>query len=153
MARSDPGDDAGTGRTRTSTARVQARKAGRLPPSPAHDPLASPTPATTRLAEEPVLLPTVDGAAVRLPAGLKARFKRAFPASVWDPRTPLYLVTGPQARQRLETWLAKDARQPVAAPKAKAPPPLRLTCQLARRWLGARTGRAPAPARGPQGAC
>jgi hypothetical protein len=98
-------------------------------PSPdlAVDPLAKPMPPTTRLAEDPVVLPAVDGVAVRLPDALKPRFRRAFPGTVWDRELRLYLVTGPDARKRVDAWLAKTARTTVAAPKAKTPPVLRLT--------------------------
>jgi hypothetical protein len=84
-------------------------------------------PATTRLAEDPVVLPAVDGVAVRLPDALKPRFRKAFPEAAWDRVLRLYLVTGTCARERVDAWLAKIARTAVVMPKTKAPPALRLT--------------------------
>ena len=84
-------------------------------------------PPTTQMAEDPVVLPAADGVAVRLPHALKPRFRRAFPEAVWDRVLRLYLVTGLDARGRVDAWLSKAARTPVAVPKAKPLPALRLT--------------------------
>lgn len=84
-------------------------------------------PPTTRLAEEPVVLPAADGVAMRLPDALKTRFRRAFADAVFDRTLRVYLVAGPDARGRVDAWLTKVARTPTPAPRTKAPPKLRLT--------------------------
>lgn len=125
MARSDPGDETCASQARPASPR--ARRAAALLSDHRSDPLARPMPATTRLAEDPVLLPMPDGVAVRLPEALKPRFRRGFPGAIWNPECRLYLVGGHDARKRVEAWLARIARKAVAPSKAKAPPPLRLT--------------------------
>lgn len=127
VPRSGPNDMARIDRARPHLAPDRRGKGPELP-SPEHtvDPLAAPMPPTTRLAEDPVVLPALDGVAVRLPDALKPRFRRAFPGTVWDRVLRLYLVTGPDARERVDAWLTKATRTAVAAPKAKAPPALRL---------------------------
>lgn len=114
---------AGLGRARLA----HPAAADAVPPSEdGLDRLLQPMPATTRLAEDPLILPALDGVAVRLPDSLKTGFKKAFPEAVWSRPHRLYLVTGTGAKSRVEAWLAKAARRPSTQGKAKPPPPLRL---------------------------
>jgi hypothetical protein len=127
VPRSGPDNAARITRARPYLAQERRAQAPEAPSADHGDPLAKPMPATTRLAEDPVVLPTVNGVAIRLPDALKSRFRRACPHTAWDRVLRLYIVSGPDARTQVEAWLVRVARTTIVAPKAKAPPTLRLT--------------------------